>query len=588
MSVIRPAIIEGDDDLELSVENHLISQPLAEVGIRNSGKSYLAGKICEQLCEAKQPFIIIDVEGEYWTLREKYAVIVASVGKPIGRPKGYKADLLVDGASVKVLANRIAEKGYTVVLDLRNATMNASYEALGNFLESLYESEGKFNRPLVLIMEEAHVLVPEVGRVKLPGIRDAQNKVIYWTYEIAARGRHRGIGYVCIARRSAEVAKAVMSQCTTRIMFRLVDPADLAWLRESGLSKEEIEQVQTLEQGSALAFGIEERPFLIKTKARLCTHGGKTPIAMAVDTPELEKAIGDLSQLLKTPSVKAEIPSDVLEKMEKEKQNLSKKIDDLTNSFQQERKTLKDEIIKLKGANLTLSEDKEKLLTRVKELEETALSQEEKQRLVGKISDLESQVSSLKEQLGQALQYEGTFEKLRELMDEEKEIWLEIASLLGTELIPKDVQDLIKERDESKAKLEVYEREEKFRKELVDETLKDQAVQSWIQDARRFLTELKSRRGGVALIFKTALRMDQETVFLPEELQTGLTGNTNLTYLNDLADKKLLWEATKGGRKAFRNRFKQWITENVRRIKPTAPDEAVNKIHDELKEFILR
>jgi DNA helicase HerA-like ATPase len=71
-------------------------------------------------------------------------------------------------------------------------------------------------------------------------------KVIYWAWEIAARGRHCGLGYVCIARRAAEVAKAVLSQCPTRFIFKLVDLADLAWLRESGFSKEEIDEIQKL------------------------------------------------------------------------------------------------------------------------------------------------------------------------------------------------------------------------------------------------------------------------------------------------------------------------------------------------------
>lgn len=176
---IRPAVIEGDDELELSVQNHLISQPLAVIGIRNQGKSYFVAKICEELCEAKQPFVVIDPEGEYFTLREKYPVIVAAVGKPVGRPKGYKADLVIDSETAPILARRVAEKGYSLVLDLRNATMADSYEVLGAFLEALYNAEAEFNRPLVLIMEEAHVLVPEVGRVRLPSIKKAQDKVVY-------------------------------------------------------------------------------------------------------------------------------------------------------------------------------------------------------------------------------------------------------------------------------------------------------------------------------------------------------------------------------------------------------------------------
>lgn len=77
-AVISPAVIEGDGDLELDVHDYMISQPLAIIGIRWIGKSYEAGKMCEQLCEVKQPFVVIDPEGEYWTLKERYPVIVAA------------------------------------------------------------------------------------------------------------------------------------------------------------------------------------------------------------------------------------------------------------------------------------------------------------------------------------------------------------------------------------------------------------------------------------------------------------------------------------------------------------------------------
>jgi len=261
--IIKPAVIEGGGELEISIQDHIISQPLAEVGIRYSGKSYLAGKICEELCEAKQPFVVIDPEGEYWTLKQLYPVIVVAVGEPIGRPEGYKADLIIDAETAPALARRIVEKGYTVVLDMKNAKISEMYLVLGDFLEALYNAEAEFNRPLLLIMEEAHVLVPETGRIRLPEVKKAQDKVIYWTCEIAARGRHRGLGYICIARRAAEVSKFVLSQCPTRIIFKLVDPRDLKWLRESGLTGEEINTVKKLPQGKALVTGIKDGGFII-------------------------------------------------------------------------------------------------------------------------------------------------------------------------------------------------------------------------------------------------------------------------------------------------------------------------------------
>jgi len=586
-SIIKPAVIEGNGDLKLSVQDHLISQPLAEVGIRNSGKSYTAGRICEDLCEVKQSFIVVDPEGEYWTLKERYPVIVAAVGRPVGRPKGYKADLIVTSENASLLAKRVVEKGYSLVLDLRNATLAESYAALANFLESLYQAEGQHNRPFVLIMEEAHVLVPEVGRVRLKEIRDAQNKVIYWTWEIAARGRHRGLGYVCIARRAAEVAKAVLSQCPTRIIFKLVDPADLAWLRESGLTKEQIEAVQVLPQGKALVLGIADTPLYIASKERVCTHGGKTPIAMAVETPELEHAIADLTKVLKAPPVPAEVPEEIMKKVEAlevERDRLKMGLESAVKAHEEKMRELTSELSTVKEARLQLE-------SRVKELEAQVLTAEERNRLTTRIQTLEEKVNDLQGQLTEtqkvAVEYEEKFERLRQLWGDWTDLISETADHLGLELVPKDIKALQDELAQVKARVEMYEREERLKQELLEQTLQDSNIRSWIRDAEAFLQDLKRRGDAGRAVLTAALRMDQEASFLPSEIQTGYTESTNRQYLGTFESKGLLWRTSKGGRTAYRNRFHQWVTENVRKIKPGAPDGAIEEIADRLKRSVI-
>ena len=43
----------------------------------------------------------------------------------------------------------------------------------------------------------------------------------------------------------------MLSQAPNRVIFKLVEPADLSWLRESGFSGEEIDIVKTLPHGKA-------------------------------------------------------------------------------------------------------------------------------------------------------------------------------------------------------------------------------------------------------------------------------------------------------------------------------------------------
>jgi len=164
---------------------------------------------------------------------------------------------------------------------------------------------------------------------------------------------------------------------------------------------------------------------------------------------------------------------------------------------------------------------------------------------------------------------------------------VETADHLDLELIPKDVKALQEERDRYKAELETYRREDELRKELFQQTLDDANIKSWIRDAEAFLQDLKRRGQAGSAVLKACLRMDPEVTFLPEEIQTGYTQSTNATYMKTLEAKGLLWEASKKGRKAFRNRFPYWVAENIRKIRPNAPDGAIDEIVDGLKRSVI-
>jgi hypothetical protein len=57
--------------------------------------------------------------------------------------------------------------------------------------------------------------------------------------------------------------------------------------------------------------------------------------------------------------------------------------------------------------------------------------------------------------------------------------------------------------------------------------------------------------------------------------------------MKTLKAKGLLWEASKKGRKALRNCFSYWIAKNIRKIRPNAPDGAIDEIGDRLKRSVM-
>jgi len=323
--------------------------------------------------------------------------------------------------------------------------------------------------------------------------------------------------------------------------------------------------------------GLSDKHLFIRSKPRKCSHGGRTPIAKAVETPELEGAVADLSGLLKQPLQIEEKPTEFTEKIKTLTATYEERISELEKSLKEE-----------KRRRLELMAENETLKAEISSLKKKILAADERVKYEARIRALESEVSNLKAQLKKAEELESMNERVRELIESWKDLILETGNILGLELVPSDIQSLIQERDELKKKLEVYEREEALKNELIRQTLNDHSVRSWIKDAENLLRYLSRKGQAGEAILKAALRMDPEVSFLPEEIETGYTAGTNLNYLNMLTSRGLLWESRKKGRKAFRNRLYQWVAENVRKIMPSAPDEAINQIAEHLKSIVVK
>jgi len=554
-------------NFSLDIHRHLIERGMAILGMRGSGKSWTAGVAAEELAAVGIPFIIIDLMGEYKTLRERFPVLIVALGAP-----KYADIKNVTPDQAALIAEQIVKAGISIVLDLKYGTMLERFSFLAKFLEGLYHTEEKLMRPYVLIMDEAHRITPEKGVIKLREVREAQKKVEYWVYEIGATGRHYGLGFIAIARRTAEISKMTLTQCELKIVHKVVDPIDLDRLREYGLPTECLEKVKRFNPGDAVVIGLEE-PLFIHIKERICSHGAETPLAKPIASPDLAKMIKSLSEMIKASPKIAPKPVIAPEEIRE------------LRELRILKRTHEQQIKELTAERGRLLNDIEALTARCSELERKVTITEEER------SEWRKQIEALKAELDEtrkaAIEMEEKFERLREVWKGYSDLLIETSDALGLELVPSDVAELKRERDFYKEQYERYKRDEELRKEVVREVLESREVQSWIADAKRLLYRLKTSRGAMPIILKCAVRMDPEYVFLPEEIQSGVTMETNRFYLKSLANKGLLWEAQKKGRLAFRNRLYQWITENVRKIRPGAPDKAIEVIHDEIRKHVL-
>ena len=247
------------------------------IGASGSGKSYLVAVLCEELCRAGVPFIIVDTEGEYYTLKEKFDALWVGDDE--------RCDLSWGEVRLDDLASSTLEC-QPIILDLSGAGDPRSI--LGAFLTSLYGEVSRRKLPYLIILEEADRFVPQAGE-RLP-ILD----------EIARRGRKRGLGLVVCTQRPSVVDKNVLSQCSNQFIGRLVIRNDLQAVSHFFPAQQLPRQLTMLAPDSFYAMGdLSSQPTRITVRERETRHGGSTPLLSSRPPGPLLSFRGTSSRLAK-------------------------------------------------------------------------------------------------------------------------------------------------------------------------------------------------------------------------------------------------------------------------------------------------
>ncbi len=229
----------------------------AVMGMSGSGKSYLIGVLCEELCKADLPFIIIDPEGEYKSLKEKFDIVWAC--------NDPDADVLLNFQICEKLADVAVNKHLKLIFDTSESSNE--FDLVEEFLKHFYEVEDRVRTPMLLILEEADRFAPQ-GR----------GERIDELMEISRRGRKRGIGLVIATQRPAMVDKNILSQCGNQFIGRLRTENDLNAVGLFFRSKSDTNTIPDLEDGHFYSMGdISPAVQNVHIRKRETTHGGGTP-----------------------------------------------------------------------------------------------------------------------------------------------------------------------------------------------------------------------------------------------------------------------------------------------------------------------
>jgi hypothetical protein len=239
-----PAIHLGKDehgkDVTIDVEILMKTRLLVQAN-SGGGKSFLIRRLCEQVF-GHVPTIILDPEGEFATLREKFGYVL--VGKGGETP--------ADPRSAKLVAHKLLELRASAVIDLYEMNPSERHLYVKLFSEAMIDAPKHLWRPTIIIIDEVHTFAPEKGS----GESIASDAVTAFP----TRGRKRQFCAVFATQRLGKLRKDASAELLNRLVGPTFEDVDLKraadLLSIPGDEKREFDaKMRVLDPGNFYAIG---------------------------------------------------------------------------------------------------------------------------------------------------------------------------------------------------------------------------------------------------------------------------------------------------------------------------------------------
>lgn len=226
-------VIGGNSTIDLA---KLIDTRLLVQANSGGGKSWLLRRLLEQSHGQVQQ-IIIDLEGEFSTLREQYDYILA----------GKDGDTPAEPRSAALLAKRLLELNVSAIIDLYELSHQDRKRFVRLFLSAMVNAPKSLWHPCIVVIDEAHVFAPQTGS------SEAMEAVI----DLATRGRKRGYCAILATQRISKLHKDAVAEMNNKLIGRTgLDIDRKRAAEELGFTtKEDSLSLRTLAPGHFYAFG---------------------------------------------------------------------------------------------------------------------------------------------------------------------------------------------------------------------------------------------------------------------------------------------------------------------------------------------
>jgi hypothetical protein len=244
----------GERDFSIDAQE-LVTGRTCVIAQSGAGKSWSIAVLCETLCRARIGFCLIDTEGEYFSLRDKFPVLWIGTDE--------QCDHDIETVNIRDMMMHAVKADIPIVYDVSETDMQERVSKLANVL---YDVSSELRKPYLLIIEEADKFIPQS--------RESIKKI----EEISRRGRKRGLGMLVATQRPALVTKNVLSQCNNQIIGKLSIDNDLKAVDLFFGSRKEVEELASLNPGEFFVMGkLVREKTKIKFADRETEHRGLTP-----------------------------------------------------------------------------------------------------------------------------------------------------------------------------------------------------------------------------------------------------------------------------------------------------------------------
>ena len=303
---------DAEETIDLPVVDVLTGRGFV-TGKSGSGKSNSASVVCEKLLDSGYGILIVDIDGEYYGLKEEYEILHVGADE--------ECDLRVGVEHAGKIAELALEQNVPIILDVSSfLDESKARELLTEVTKQLFAKEKKLKQPFLMLVEEVHEYIPEGG-----GVDECGRMLI----KVSKRGRKHGLGIVGISQRPADVKKDFITQCDWLVWHRLTWNNDTKVVGRI-LGGEYADMIEEMDAGEGfLMTDWEESIRRIQFERKRTFDAGATPGLDDFERPELKSVSGDLVDELQEITDEQNRRQNRIEELERELQRKEERLRDL-------------------------------------------------------------------------------------------------------------------------------------------------------------------------------------------------------------------------------------------------------------------